>query len=395
MFLFSKKRNYLGVDIGTSSIKIVELTSEKGSPRLVTYGYIEQPTNIIKDDSRQAREKIISLIKGICAKAKTTTKLAVTALPSFSVFSSVINLPPMPKKDLAAAVSWEAKKFVPMPIEEVALDWKVLEQESIEPDLSLKDKAESPSQEVPNPSDLENSEEETKEKNLKILLTAASKKLVRRYIDIFKSAGLELLSLETESFALSRSLAGSDPHEIMIIDLGAIASDIIIMKRGIPLLSRSIDVGGVTLTKSIANSLNIDEIRAEQFKRDIGVPTKPQTSLTPMVSQAGSEQIKSSGDGGGIPKAIGIVMDSLINEIRYSLELYQNQSSSKIEKIILSGGSAFLANLTDYFSRVLSCRVYIGNPWDRIIYPKELRPVLEGLGPRFAVAVGLAMREID
>ena len=96
-----------------------------------------------------------------------------------------------------------------------------------------------------------------------------------------------------------------------------------------------------------------------------------------------------------IPQAIKGILESIVDEIRYSLDLYTTQSKKRVEKIILSGGSAFLANLPQYLSKTLDMTVHIGDPWDRIMYPTELKPVLKELSPRLTVAVGLAMREIE
>src|SRR3989339_1604206 len=126
MPLFSTPQSYLGIDFDSNSIKVVELRNDGGRPRLVTYGYydgdVDQATRERSNDRETAK-----LIRHVCRKAKTTTTKTITALPAFSVFSSILNLPAMTKKDLASAVKWEAKKVIPLPIEEMILDWKILE----------------------------------------------------------------------------------------------------------------------------------------------------------------------------------------------------------------------------------------------------------------------------
>lgn len=363
MALFNSKQNYLGIDLGSSSIKIVELRNEKGKPRLVTYGFQEQGADIVKSDNKEVQEKIILALKKITKRAKTTSDKVIAALPSYSVFSSIISLPAMSRKELMSAIHWEAKKFVPMPIEEMILDWKILEGE-VASKIEVRNKKGRPQKEASGQA-----------KHLKILLTAAPKNLVQRYVDIFTRASLKLIGLETDTFALERSLIGSDKSAIMIVDIGAMATNISIIQDGIPLLNKSIDVGGNTITKAIANNLNIDLERAEQFKRDFGIST--------------GERPESQ-----IPKTIEFVIGSIVNEIRFCFNLFQSQSTSKIEKIILAGGSAFLPNLPAYFERVLNIRTYIGNPWARVVYPLDLKPALDDIGPRFAVTIGLAMRQI-
>ncbi|MFA4818613.1 MAG: type IV pilus assembly protein PilM [Patescibacteria group bacterium] len=348
---WGRKKSYLGVDIGTASIKMVELEAGANrTPRLVTYGRAENTKDFTKVDSEQDIGRIVATIKEVAKRANIKAKRTVSALPTFVVFSSVISLPAMSQKELGSAVAWEARKFVPLPINEMTLDWKILNDEQ-------GDKA------------------DTNSNNIRVLLTAAPQNVVKRYLDIFRRAGLDLLSLETEAFALERSLLGGAKTNVMIVDLGAVGTDICVIEQGIPILNRSIDVGGFTLTKAIARSLNIDIKRAEQFKRDIGLNI-------------------SSGGSGSIPQTIETSIGPIINEIKYTFNLYQGQSPHGIEKIILTGGSSFLPHLTDYLESIFQLRVYIGDPWARISYPLDMKPILDEIGPQFSSAIGLAMREI-
>ncbi|MFH1598498.1 MAG: pilus assembly protein PilM [Patescibacteria group bacterium] len=365
MALFSSKKGYVGVDFGTSSIKMVELELDKGRPKLITYGYIEETTNIVKSDQDEDRAKTVASLKKLIKQSGVTTNKVIAALPPYAVFSSIISLPMMPNKDLISAVRWEAKKFVPMPLEEMILDWKVVKEVAKEDDKQTA--SQKPEDRVVT--------SDKKGKNLQILLTAAPKSLVKRYLDTFKQTEMQLISLETEAFALERSLVGEDKSAIMILDIGALGTHITVVADGIPVLNRSIDIGGATISKAIADSMNIDLSRAEQFKRDVGLATMG----------ADNEQI---------PKTIEFVIGSIINEIKYCFNIYQNQEVKAIEKIILSGGSSFLNGLPEYLGKILNMKVLIGDPWSRIVYPVDLEPVLKEIGPKFAVAVGLAMRNL-
>ncbi|MAF14129.1 MAG: hypothetical protein CMI53_04540, partial [Parcubacteria group bacterium] len=262
MSFFSPSQNYLGIDFDSNSVKVVELKNEGGRPQLVTYGYIDQEMDKASgkkddgDDSQTAQ-----LIKHVCRQAKITTTKAVTSLPAFSVFSSILNLPTMSKKDLASAVKWEAKKVIPMPLEEMILDWKVVEEISADGTTKSVDsvagavEAKAEVQENGNGNAEEYQKKGflkispwAKKKYTKILLTAAPKDLVKRYISIFKTAGLNLLSLDTESFALIRSLVGNDKSSVMIVDIGSVVTNISVVVNSIPILNRSIDVGGLSIT---------------------------------------------------------------------------------------------------------------------------------------------------
>ncbi|EKD76381.1 MAG: hypothetical protein ACD_43C00133G0001 [uncultured bacterium] len=364
-------QSFIGIDIGGASLKLVELKNEKGRPKLVTYGYIERASQLLKVDNTEAKQRIVDTLKKVMNKAKVTSNQVVAALPSYTVFSSIITLPEMKEKELEAAVRWEAKKIVPMPLEKMILSPEVLD--------NYEDHGNIPSQNtISNGAAQDNTPAQIKakpKKYKKILLTAAPSDLVNHYIDIFKLAGLNLVKLETEAFALERSLVGHDRAPILLVDVGATTTNITVVVSSVPVINRSIDLGGQTITKTIASSLNIDPDRAEQFKRDFGL-------------------IPSAATGNQIPKRIEFMVSSVVNEIRYVLNLYHNQSTARIEKIILSGGSAWLPNLPQYLSQLLNTKVIIGDPWARVIYPVELKPVLNEIGPRMSVAIGLAMREI-
>lgn len=387
MSLFGSKESYIGVDIGNSSLKIVELENNKGRPKLLTYGYIDQQNEILTSNTPEAKQKVIDGLKRLQEESHTQSSNAVAALPSYTVFTSVIHLPEMPKKELVAAVQWEAKKFVPMPLEEMILDWKVLEDGKLSTQFAANNTLTPAGGQTPVvpgptlPSQPTTPQQATitskAKKFVKILLTAAPKDLVSRYLEIFKAAKLNLVSLETESFALERALIGNDPTPIMLVDVGAVATTISVVVDSVPLINRSIDIGGNTITKAIANSLNIDAERAEQFKRDFGLAQQ---------SAGASDQI---------PKRIEFMVSSVISEVKYVLNLYQSQGQGTVEKVVLAGGSAWLPNMPQYLSAQLGKKVFIGDPWARVMYPLEMKPVLQTVGPRLAVATGLAMREIS
>lgn len=368
MSLFGSKEtaNFIGVDIGGSSIKMVELTNNNGRAQLVTYGYLERSLSGEVKLIDQP-EKTAELIKKVVAQSKITSKRAVTALPAAAVYSSIISIPEITKKDLATpkkiteAVEWEAKKVLPMPIEEMVLDWKLLGTEA---DLKSKEKE----------------GENEKLKDVQVLITAAAKEVVQKYIEIFKKSGLDLLSLETESFALARSMVGKDKSLVILVDIGAVNTDIAVIENSIPLLNRSVSVGGLQISRGIAQTLNIKIEQAEQFKRD----------LEGNAQELGGDDV--------LPDVVRQPIQAILDEIQYSINFYLDQPENqgkRVEKIVLSGGTAKLFNLPKYFTEKLNIKTFVGNPWARVIYPQDLQPILESIGPRLATALGLAMRDIE
>lgn len=352
MGLFGESRSsYLGIDFGSGGIKLVELANEKGRARLFTYAFVERtpaetPANYLDDPKATAE-----LLKKMLKSAKNTSRKAVAGLPIASVFTSIINVQKTSNAaEMDEAVKWQAKKLIPLPLEEMGLIWQAI------PSITA-----------------------SNDKYQEVLITAAAKTMIQKYTNIFAMAGLELLSLETEAFALIRSLVGRDKSTTMVVDVGSNRTNIIIVENGIPYVNRSIAVGGIAITKEVANVLGMPEDQAETMKLDAAA-------------------LGAIYQGGGFPKIFEKVFAPVITELNYSANLFLSQKANegkRIEKIILSGGGALLPNLSEHLAKALNLRVYIGDPWARVVYPDPLRPVLSQIGSRFAVGVGLAMRDID
>ncbi len=346
---FLGSSSYLGVDIGTSSVKIVELGKDKTQTKLLTYGSIELETNIFKDDSQGVKLVVASAIKEIYKKARVRSKKAISSLPGFAVFSSLIDLPKMSQKELGEAIKYEAKRYVPISLENMVLDWKVVKEKEV------------------------STKEGLGTSSLQVLLTAAPKALVNRYVDIFKETGLSLTGLETEAFALARSLVGNDESAVLILDIGSSATEVVVVDHKFPVLTRTLEVGGKAATEAISKSLNVSFERADQFKKDFGVKSEKQKT----------------------PEAITTVINQIVSEVKNTLSLYHGKSNRSVSKIILSGGGSWMPGIEKLISDEVNIKTYRGNPWARIIFPEALSSSLEQIGPHFAVAVGLAMREIS
>lgn len=348
--------SYVGVDIAYGGIKLVELRNEKGRARLNTYAYANVPADAIDQSLVQDTDYASDLLKKMLSEAKVSTKKAVSVIPISSVFSSILNVPTTVDKEIHDAVVVQAKKLIPVPIEEVYLDTTVIESTP---------------------------KTETEKASTRVLVSAAPMNLIDKYKEIFKKCGMELTALETEVQAMIRSLIGRDRATIMIVDIGSLRTNIIIVERGIPVISRSIATGGNAITETFAKTLGIPLEQAESIKRDI----KSMQTFAPT---------------GNLAPILSVLLKAIVDEIRYTFNLYQSPDmgggsvtgSRRIEKIIVTGGSSLLPRLPEFFTQQLGVNVYLGNPWARVVYPLDLRPVLEEMGPRFAVSIGCAMRDI-
>jgi len=159
----------------------------------------------------------------------------------------------------------------------------------------------------------------------------------------------------------------------MIVEIGANSTDISVVRESIPVLNRSLEICGSTITKVLMEKMSLTFAQAEQFKMDLSLSEKT----------------------GELPAIITKTIAPIVSEIKYMLDFYNMSNASQIEKIVLSGGSSLLANLTNYLSGKLNIQVIIGDPFNRITYSNELKPIIREVGPSLAVAVGLALRDIE
>lgn len=352
-FFKQKPKGYLGIDFGAGGIKVLQLQPKDGRALLYTYGFSEIAPEEMGANYIENTEAAGTLLKHICEKAKTTTLQAVAALPIPAVFSAVLSLAAVPKKELAQAVEWEAKKLIPLPLKEVTLDFKELKSSAGKTDKNGA-------------------------KSIEILLTAAPKGIIDKYLAIAKIAGITLSSLETEAFALIRTVVGNDPTPTVLIDIGAVRSNILFVDGGIPMLTRSVEIGGKKCTEVIASTLGITLADAESLKRDLGAKPLPGTVA------------------GILPALLQETLTPLINELHYSFNVYKTRTTiaRPPERIILIGGGAGLPGLADMLTKEFNLRTFLGNPWERVNFHPDLKGLVESFGSRFAVAIGLALRNM-
>ncbi|MFZ1736197.1 MAG: pilus assembly protein PilM, partial [Candidatus Moraniibacteriota bacterium] len=238
------KPYFLGIDFGTSYIKAVELTLRKGLPELVNYGYIEMSFTEGKNAAlaAQSPEKSIhdylgALLKTFMPKAKAINM----ALPGFSGLITLIELPEMEAKELDQAIQFEAHKYIPAPLEDVAFSWEVISQNGKSGDVSGK-------------------------KTMEVLLVAALKKEVSKFERYIDGIGMPVDLLELEIFSLARAVSGDKVGSSLIVDIGSRATNLVLVRDGDVRLNRSLNTGGNEITSTLSEGLGISWERAEELK---------------------------------------------------------------------------------------------------------------------------------
>lgn len=333
--LFGKKKSILGVDVGTSNIKIAQITHGT-SAVLDTYGIVNTAYQISSRKDPTAIKQMSGVLKSLMEKAGVTAKRCVISFPNSAVFTSVLELPKMSQSEMGSAVEFEAKKYVPLALSEIDLSWSIVG-------------------------------ESMQNKTAKVLLTAVPKQITQNYMEVFSQAGLQPEVGEIEALALIRSLLGSVQINCVIIDIGARSTGLNIIENGFLRLSRNLNIGGDTITDKISQSLNISKSRAEQFKKDFGVSSST-----------------------FIPDTIKPVLSTIKNEVKQLLTIYQSQNIQPA-KIILVGGGANLPGIVAFFED-LKVPVVLGDPLHAVSYSKSLEPILKRYSLSLPIAVGLALR---
>ncbi|NIA11590.1 MAG: pilus assembly protein PilM [Nitrospiraceae bacterium] len=215
-----------------------------------------------------------------------------------------------------------------------------------------------------------------KSKKVQILLVAISKEIAKRYAQIAKLAGLKVTVLETESFSLARSLIksenGRNPDSVIIADIGSRTTNIIVISNGLVMKNHSVDTSGDEITRALSYGLGVDFDRAEFLKRNFGLECQ-------------------GINGKKICEIAVPLADMIMEEIEKMMRYYSSKKGGQVKKIILTGGSANLKGLDNYFNKKLGLTVEKGNPWKGLSYPASLAPVLRGIAPSFSVAAGLAI----
>ncbi len=362
MFKFFGAKSKLGIDIGTSSIKIVELSTSNGRHTLENYGLFELKGQSGSADAQSILklpdEEIVWGIKEVLKKSNFKTRDVVAAIPSFSTFTTIIQMPYLSEEDLAKAIPFEARKYVPIPLDEVILDWSIVG--IVDPAVASTSTTTPP---APGSS----------KTTVEVFLAAVPKDETARYQRIMQAAGLNLVALELENAGLIRALLGNDLSSTAVVNIGGRSTSMVVVSKGYERLSHNYEIGGFEITKSIARSLNVSLEKAEELKHRLGLTDS-------------NENI--------IKDAMTSLIDMMIFETKKTISTFEESKNQKIARVVLVGGIVNMPSFVNYFKERLGREVYVGNVFSRIVHPQELTPLVQELSNNFSIAAGLAMREI-
>jgi type IV pilus assembly protein PilM len=352
----------LGIDIGSSSIKVVQLKKNGGKAVLETYGalslgpYAETDigalTNLPTDVLSKA---LIDVLK----ESNVTTTNGALAIPSLASLIFIVTLPGnINESDLATIIPVEARKYVPVPIAEVTLDWWMLPNESVTEDQSAnRDITKTP----------------PKNTDTEVLVVAIHNDTLAKYRELLTASNINSHFFEMEVFSAIRSSFNYELAPVLFIDFGASKTKATIVEYGIVKSFHIINRGSYDITKNISTTLAISFKEAEDLKRSCGMNSN--------ANQAVSEVVR-------------ISVDYILSEVNAIVLAYEKKYNKAISKVIMMGGGSQTLGLKEKVSEVFSVEVAHADPFTKAEAPAFLEPVLKQSGPEFAIALGLALRQL-
>ncbi len=344
MSILSGVGNFFGLDIGTTAIRLVELSGNGPTKGLARYAFTPVDPKLSLSDSKADQQKLAKVIQDLVVQAGVTTRNVAVGLPSNRVFTTVVDFDRLSPAELGKSIRLQADSLIPTPLASSKLDWALLGDSPADPS------------------------------KVEIMITSVSNDVVEARLDMLESIGLNVIAFEPDNLALARALFAPDATAPqMVIDIGSKNTDIVATINGVPRLTRSIPTGTEAIIRSAMQGLNIDEKQAEQF-----------------VFKFGLAKDKLDGQ---IHQAIIGTIEALVTDIEKSSKFITTRyPNTKLDRIIVTGGASALPEFPLYIANKLGVNIEIGNAWRNVSFPKSKQNDLLAVSNHFGVAVGLAER---
>lgn len=347
--------NFFGLDIGTTGLRLVQLFRRGEQYELLAAGSLPNTVNLQTCEDPYKLKQLATTILQLRKECGVTTKNVAVALPEINLYSQLMEVPKLPPKQLEETIRWETESFVPLPMEEIEVDWQII------PIAGEKDK-------------------------VFVFVVAAPLIKINKLTDLVQQADLNVISVESSLLATSRALLGKteDKEVVVVINLGFENAELVIVRNGLPLATRKIPFGGDTFTKALVSNLSLEWDLAEKAKLNIK-----------NVAGEIGEKIK---------KQVEATIDTLAREIRRSINYFKEKHEDVIvTEVLMTGRSVALPDFATLIERKLNAskgkgeenvQVSIGNPWKRVSKSEQIAGKSQEAEFNFSVAVGLAMKKL-
>lgn len=356
----AKKSSVIGIDVGTSSAKVIQIKNSDGKAILETYGELALGPYAKKSVGQAVSletDQLISVIKDLIKESNVTTKIGALSIPLRSSLIKVIQIPKFKERELAKIIPLEARKYIPVPISEVALDWSVIPSQQFE-NVNLSEEQISSDQE-----------------KVEVLIVAIHNETLTKYKEIAAGVGIESPAFEVETFSTIRTISTHDIVPVAILDLGASTSKLTIMDYGIVKVSHTINKGAQDLTLALAQSTGLTFEQAEIKKRTDGL-------ADPKYAVGGGENVMSS------------ALDYIFYEASRVVSDFEKRYNRLVSRVELVGGGSLLTGVREVAQTKFDVEVSIGNAFRKLEAPAFLANTLRNAGPEFTISIGLALRKL-
>ncbi len=346
--LLSKAENLVGLDIGSNSVKMVQIRAADSKPKLVNLGLIPLPGDAFEEGRMAKPELVSNAIRQLAAHLKIKQKKVAVAISGYDVMIKKIELPTMTEEELKARMQAELGQYIPYNIDEVDIDYQVLDVSKARPNY------------------------------MEVLLVAAKKESISDYSAIMKQAGLEPYVIDVDFFALGNAFEATDTftdESIALLDIGANKSVMNIVYKGIPVFTRGISIGGNQISETIRDYFRIPFEEAESVKLGEAPDRYPAQELQEIFTST---------------------VRNWVGECKRAVDFYYNNYPEyRIGSLLLSGGSCRIPLLDKLFQETMELPVAIFNPVSKIEYDsRQFDPAyIDYIGPRMAISLGLALRK--
>jgi len=343
-------KNCVGLDIGASSIKIIELKQSRKGVQLGAFDMSVLPEEAVVDGVLMNFAVIVDKIKALVKTNRLRTKDVAFALSGNSVIIKKISLPEMTDEELAESIQWEAEQYIPFDIKDVNVDVQILNAKA-------------------------------GQGQMEVLLVAAKKDVIDDYISVIREAGLRPMVADVDTFTIQNAFElnyGFPPNEtICLVNVGAAVININVVRDGLTTFTRDISMGGSLLTQEIQRHLNVSFEEAEHYKT-LGEGNITNNTIAKEVERLAER-----------------VAQSLVTEIQRSLDFFAATTvNADIARLYLSGGAAHTPSLLRTVERNLEVPVEIVNPFKNVMIDAKKFDVelLQKVAPLATVAIGLGLR---
>jgi type IV pilus assembly protein PilM len=342
------RNSAVGLDIGTRSINVAEVTAKGGSTSVTDFGRLELPVGAVREGEILDTTAVAGAVRQLMGHTSIKDKKVHLGIANQRVVVRQIDLPWMPEDEFRTSLRFQVQEFIPIPVEDAELDFHVLEEFS-----------------------------EGDKRMQRMMLVAAHKDMVAAHIQAAQEAGLRPVGVDLNPFAVLRALgedsALSSGSEVLI-DVGAGVTNIVVHDDGVPRFVRILVLGGDDITEALMSAGGTTFEDADELKKRLG--------------------LRQTGEHGEAERTIEQRAGAFVDEVRSSLDYYQAQTGAgRISRVVLSGGGALLAGLPERLAGVLRVPVERAKPFDRLPATKtEFGPEeLEQVGPLLTTAIGLGL----